>query len=254
MRRILSLVIILILITGCEAVYEISINDDFYTESLEINNHNPKSWNVGPPTTRYKEIIMRHLDENFPTDYLYEPAVMVQDDQVGEETKEEVNFYRIRLIDTSDNLGLRMSYTFNGIEEYKNSSIVMNNWQSFVFVKENNILKLNSGLDNYSFNIYERLTNLKVKLVTNYLVKEHNADEAREQVLYWNFTRENYKNKEIKVVLDMDEIVEDETDMTKKSDNFIKSGTLIIIYIVIFVTILLIGVPFIYFKVKNSNL
>jgi len=251
MKKIIFLIISLLFITGCEAVYTIHISDNIFRESLEVNNEDPASWIESEEINyAYEQIIRYYSELNIPVDYNYEPNPHTSEND--EEDSENVKFYRVELIDTEDNLGLKITHPFNGIGELSKSPIIMEHWPPEVLIKEDNLIKFSSGLENYVFDVYERLTKLTVRLSSTYLVVEHNADEVANNMFYWDFTNEDYADKEINFVIDTDQVV-DTSEINQGPEDFITSRTLLIIYSVILAIVIVIVVPYIYFKVKNSN-
>ena len=241
MRKILLLIIFSVFIVGCEAIYTIEINDNSFKETLEINNFNPDSWNKDENS--YEELVRTNAKSNIPVNYEYE---------VVEKPIQGVVYYQINLIDTPQNLGLRYSHTFNSIEEYAYSTLALYHFSSFRAIKVSNNVRINTGIINYSFDNHEHLTKFTVRLVTNYEVKEHNADEIKDDVLYWYFDRNNYENKEINVAIDMDSIANPQLFGTD-NEGYFGVYTLIVFYGLIGVILIFIGL-FIYFKVKKSNI
>jgi len=231
MKKIFILIVFLIVLTGCEATYTIEINGLNFNETLEINDR----------VRRHEEQIRESANANIPTD--------VRLDQDGPRI-EGVDYYRIDLIDTTNNFGLRYNSRFN-LEGYRFSTIANNYVSPFRLSHANGIIEMSVG-DQQSFQIYPNLNRITIRLVTSNNVLSHNADEVNNGVLYWFFTRENYQNKNIDVRL-TDEIYNPTGLWQLNDDGFIGANTLMAIYLIIFALIIIIGIV-ILGKFKNSNL
>jgi len=242
MKKVLMLLMFLLVVTGCEAIYTIEINNNEFRETLTINNRDRRTWNIGNPS--YEEMIRNEARISLPTD--------IQDDFDPEGPIEGVNNYHIQLIDTSDNLGLRYFNIFNGIEEYRNSTIAVSHFSLFEINRINRVIEITSGTNNFAFEMHEHLTSFTVRLVTNYDVLDHNADEVTNGVYYWRFIRGNNDNREINVRLA--ELLDNEEPNLWQTDNdgYFGINTLIVVYIILFIT-LIISLLIIYLKIKNSN-
>lgn len=47
--KVIVLIISLFLLSGCEAIYNVEINDNYIKDELIVNNYNVTSWNKGSP-------------------------------------------------------------------------------------------------------------------------------------------------------------------------------------------------------------
>jgi hypothetical protein len=242
MKKIIGLIITLLLVTGCEAIYTIEINGDTFKETLEINNRDSSTWTLGGDEVTYEQAIRDTAKFFVPIDIRFE---------VEDEPVEGVEYYNIELIDTAQNLGLKFSHDFDGFEEYRESTIVNSNMPGFQIFNTGTRLGLNSGSNNYSFGAYGDLTKLTVRVVVNQEIVEHNADEIIGGVLYWHLTRDNYEGKEMNVILGAPSLSQPDLWQTD-DEGFLGTNSLIAIYILIG-AFLIIGACIVYVKVANSN-
>ena len=238
MKKIILLIASVFLLAGCEAIYTVEINPDFINEILVINNPNQYTWYEAEEyEISYSDLIVQHNEMNIPIDFRYDP-----DDDVIE----GVDYYEKEKINTVNNLGLKLSSPFKDIAEYSNSTIVNAHMSNFGFSLLEGNLILNKGMEHFSWDMYPLLTAITVRVVVGYDVNNHNADEDINNVLYWTFTKENYESKEIILELFLgDDIYEEEVNVGR--------DILVYVYIGVILVIFLIGVPVIYFKIKNSN-
>ena len=54
MKKIIYLILMLFLITGCDATYNLTLENNNFIENLEIINNDKITWNINNPS--YKEI------------------------------------------------------------------------------------------------------------------------------------------------------------------------------------------------------
>ena len=247
--KILILIILSIFLTGCEAVYTIEINGNDFIETLEINNRNVETWTIGNPS--YKDLITRESQLNVPTDMRVSE---VDDNELSQ------GVYQVSLIQLPNNLGLRYHYIFSGAEEYQHSSAVLAHFPSFLIKEEDGTLQISTGNNNVAFNVNPLLTRFTVRLIINQEVVSHNADEVRDGVYYWHFTRANYSGKEINVSIlqenneNSNSLYPEETPNLWETDDegYFGTNTLIAIYMILLLIGIIAGL-FIYIKIKNSN-
>jgi len=244
MKKILILISLIIILTGCEAIYTIEINGNEFRETLEINNRQRATWGTGNDIS-YEELIRTNARFYLPTDFRLDFSDL-------SEYIEGINYYDIELIDTQDNLGLRYDNVFNGINEYRNSTIALNHFSYFDIRRTNDVVYITSGNNNFSFNIHEHLNRFTVRILTDWEILEHNADEVINNVLYWHFTRENYQGREISVQLNENLDQGPGLWQTDADGNF-GANTLIMIYAFLLGIGFIIAI-FIYIKIKKSNL
>ena len=239
MKRIFGLIVILLLMSGCEAVYTIEINGTDFKETFEINNRNPETWLL--PEDAYKDVIMSTAGSYIPTDFRLEETDM---------PVEGVNYYQIELIDAAHNLGLRFFNNFKTVDEYRNSSIARNHFPLFQVLHSNEELIIKSGRQNHNFDNYNNLTKFTVRLITSNEVLEHNADSVENGVHSWTFTEENYENKTIDIKLS--DSSNNPNVLKPDADGYFGIDLLILIYILIGIVAVIAGVV-VLIKVSNSN-
>ena len=247
-KRILYLIVLMLFVVGCEAVYTIEIMGDNFTENLVVNNRDQNTWET---QLNYAYYIRFYNEIDIPTNIFHTE---------GDLRDEEMEFYQTQLIEEEDNLGIKANHNFNSLEEYQNSTIVSNHFPSLQIREESDRLIVRS-FQNNSFNMYPYLTNLTIRLVTDLYIISHNADQEDNGVLYWTFTRENYENKEINFQLDSAEppVLEEAPDNDEElglweveEDGFLVQNTLIIIYLIIG-GFIIIGLIIFFVKFKLSN-
>jgi len=238
MKKIIILALSMFLVAGCEAIYTVELDRDFINEMLVVNNPHKSTWfESEDDEMTYEDLIQMKMEMNIPIDFRYDP----DDDEI-----DGVVYYEKDEINTLNNLGLKLSSPFRDIAEYSNSTIVNAHTSNFGFsILEGNLI-LNKNMEHFSWDMYPMLDTLTIRVVSSYDVNNHNADEKINNALYWKFTRENYETKQIELELLIgDDIPENETNLG--------SDILMYVYIGAIIIIILIVVPVIYFKIKNSN-
>ena len=242
MKKIILLVSMLLVLSGCEAVYTLEINGDDYKEQLEVNNYVKESWGSGDGS--YQESIRINAQASIATDYR---------NNVNNESNERfpgIKYYVLELIETSNNLGVKYNNTFT-LDEYRYSNLAGLHFEDFKIKASTEIINIEGGKVNNVFKNYSDLNKLTIKVKTNHEVIEHNADEVLENTYYWYLTNSNYESKT--VIFQISNGYNENVDLWQLDSNgYFGINSLIVIYVLIGF-LALGGAVFIFFKIKNSN-
>lgn len=241
-KKICILLILLMLVTGCEAVYTIEVTGDGITETLEIHNYDKDSWTKG--NSLYQNLIETASKSFVATDYRNEKPEVNQ-------KIEGINYYIIQKISSPNDLGLKYQneFTFN---DYEHSTIVFSNFNQLKYRNNRDKISINSDKELSTFISYPKLNKLTVKLLTNYQVNDNNADEVKDGVYYWYFNQDDYQNKKINLEINKSREIDNLKILQIDEKGYFGKNTLIGIYTFLGL-ILLVGGGIIFFKIKNSN-
>ena len=144
MKKIIILLILMVSLTGCEAVYNLDINSDTFNEELVLTTHDK--------STKTKKTVNIALKSNIPVDNeFYKPEVTFK--------QNNLKYYQILKIDTDDELGVRYKSSLTK-EEYQSSTIVKEHYPNFKLNETGNIVSLTLGKGNI-FDDYPRKTDNK---------------------------------------------------------------------------------------------
>lgn len=215
MKKIIILLILMISLTGCEAVYNLNINNDTFNEELILTT-NDKS-------NKMQKTINIALKSNIPVDdNYYKPEVNFK--------QNNLKYYKITKIDTSNELGVRYQTELTK-EEYPSSTIVKEHIPSFKITEVGNIISLNLGNKRSIFENYPDLEKLTINVTTNKKVSKHNADGVNGNTYTWHLNKDNYKTKEIYINYKKNEQTEETVNKPEINFNliFIILGVLLIV-------------------------
>lgn len=218
------LIIILFLVSGCNAIYTINIENNTIKEKLEVQNFDNKTL----IDNEYKTLIDLYASSNITTNYNYlRPEVY--------ERIEGFNYYQIEKIDTVNNLGLIMETKYN-LDDYLNSTLLNHHFNQVNFNNNDSSFYLNSKKNNDIFKKYFYLNTLTVKVTTDKKVLENNADIINNNTYIWNINKDNQLEKEIIFKF---EKTDNDKLFVKDQNNLYNSSTLLIIYGLLFIGIII---------------
>lgn len=241
MKKIFFMILILFLLTGCEATYNLTLDSNNFIENLEINNNKISFNNHDIP---YKEMLNNASNGALATDIREEkPESNVKEDNI--------KYYDVKKIETNNTLGISYENKFS-LLEYKYSTIVNSNIDKFNYTYNKEQIMLNITNPINVFVLYPQLNNLTIKFKTNHEVIKNNADEIIDNTYYFYLNKSNYQNK--KIILELSNEYNQNTPgfLVLDEEGYFSVNTLIIIYVILGVIGLTIGIS-IYIKVRKSN-
>lgn len=237
-----------IFLVGCEATYEVDIDDNVVTENFNF---------IEKDTSKYNSSMFSHTDityqnmvnENatWPTGAFYQ-----KDGNQYEPIKMEgVEYYNQTLIN-DEGLGIKYDYTFN-LDNYNESNAVRSCFKNFAFVNGEEKITIYANNASYCFNGRKMLDKVTIKLTTSYPAISHNEDkyDKNTKTYIWNIKAANASNKTIKM-----ELSKDLKYKPKEEKNIIEkesSSSVILIIFGIFAFIAGIIVLIVYRKNKKVN-
>lgn len=177
LKKILMIVVLIILTTGCNFRYEIDITNNKVTEkrTFLINNNEVENNDV-------KETIRKKISKySINDDMMIAPSTKI----IKEET---MSGYQTIM---SSNLS-----------EYKNSDILSACYTSYNVISENSKIYLTTGRQFTCFKDFNELQEVEIILSTNHKVLEHNADEVKGSKYIWYINKQNSQNKPINIELE----------------------------------------------------
>ncbi len=213
--KIFIIVMFLILLSGCDATYELNIKNDKITEKLTVIETD-------------KSIFDKVNDAGWTVRDSFE-AFLTGDDFADED-------YKAKSLNTDDELGIE--YTSSSSKSVDNLSILNQCYTNYKVNINDDIVTVDTGTDFGCYEYYENLDKIKVILKTNHKVISTNADSMEDGSYIWNITKEG--NKQIQISY-YESIV----------DNSLSLKTIMLIVGII----VIIGIAFvvIYNKIKNKN-
>lgn len=231
--KIVTLILMLCFLTGCDANYKLeyvnnSFNESFSTFNLSGLEEEVKSVYNFDLSTNYLDVSDYSKEEGLAEGYTYYEKNLQQEN------------------------GLILSYQYNFSEDnYINSQIARMLFPNMHFV--NNELK--SGKISDIYLRYPDLNNITIEFKSDKFISNNNADDIKNNVYYWYINKNNYENKEINITFseedgrDIVEILQDEAKELDKNDyNKISKNVFIGLGVILFIISI-----FVFIKFKNSN-
>ena len=241
MKKIIFMILILFLLTGCEATYNITLDSNNFIENLQINNNKVLFDNTNEP---YKLMLDNALTGALATDF--------REEKPESNFKEEgIKYYDINKTETNNTLGISYKNEFS-LLEYKYSTIVNSNIEKFNYTYNKEKITINISEPINVFIMYPELNNLTIKFRTNHEVINNNADEILNDTYYYHLNKNNYKNKKIILELSKDYNIKQGGFLDLDEEGYFSINTLIIIYGILGIIGLTIGIS-IFIKVRRSN-
>lgn len=222
--KCLILVFLIFMMCGCTAEVNLDISDNKIKESVDITFYQ----NALYP----KDIIKSSFRNYIP---VYAKNLIV--DTMPDEPLEGIDYYTKKETDLGNGYKFNYSYDFN-INEYKEARTVKDGFRSYniTFNQDDHTISLFAEGTLLYFNEYPELEEVKINIKTDYLVKENNADNVKDNTYTWVFKKDDVKS--INMLIDT-------SDVVKNVDN---TNIIIIAYILI-----VIGFIFLLLLLKNKR-
>lgn len=220
MKKKVLFIICMFLLTGCDAVYNLEIDNFKVNESTNIyfneSDYNHESYVIFSDDKRVSNID-ELIDNSINEDYLAFTG--------GLNDKE---YYNKKRLSDDDGKGINLNYSYK-YDNYINSSLLNSCGKDVSFINDNKTLSLSVEFLPSCFMAENGtyLNNLTVNIKTNLKVSENNADTIDGNIYSWIINDDNYYDKNIKIVM-------------KKSKNIVSSTDYSILFIVLFLILIII--------------
>ncbi len=236
MKKIILLLGMVILLSGCSATYDIEIYNNDINEQLSFWDDSSKIVELDGEEEGTEEQI-EPLNYGKMVDNFYKEQVQAFDNEGS-------IFLKQKKLTDHYKYGIKYSYKYS-TDNYKNAYIPNTLIKYFNFLKEKNIYILSTGEGATAdiYNEHKTLDNLTIHLKTNHKVKNNNADRVDGYNYYWDINRSNYTDKKIYIELDT-------KDKVNNYEGEITTTIIIVLSIAIFALIVII---FLNKKRKSNN-
>lgn len=184
MKKILILFVLLFLITGCEATYNLSINNLGLNEELLVG------------TDTSSEVI-----ETYDGNSLVNLLNKYNNDYISVYYDDTNPYYKVDNYQTNNIYGLKLNHNFR-ITDYYRSSMVKKAFKEFNIAVNNDIITMKTSDKCLLFDEYANLNTLQINITLDYDIIYSNADYVSGNVYTWNINRENYKSHGISIIYD----------------------------------------------------
>jgi len=194
MRKIFLLISLILFVTGCEATYSIKIDDDTFYENVEI--YTTDLDNINNPLDDYGSLSMKEMFDL----QSYYPAYFNDSNYNPYESEKQnnVNYYNQVRINNHNQYGIKYDYQF-GFEDIFRSRAINTCYKEFNIAESNDIYSITTNNKARCFDNYKLLDKVTIILEIDNKLLYSNADYVNNNLYYWYITRENYKNKSIKL-------------------------------------------------------
>jgi hypothetical protein len=221
LKKIILSVLLLLLVSGCDAVYNVEIYNDTCKEDATIIEDNSSNWY---DKNQYGGTFKDMLDEEYNHDNYY---------------------YSKKMISSETELGLNYKGKLS-LSDYDTSSIVYRCYDYFSMTEQDDSIVISTSNHNLCFDNYKWLDSLIVNVKTNHKVINNNADNVNGNTYTWNLTK--YDNdRSIQIELSKDEYVFNYDNEILK-----KFGTVAIVAGAIILVLIFVALYF-YIKSKRAN-
>lgn len=174
MKKIFILVCLLLL-TGCNATYEITIKDNKIKEKLTLVELDQSKFDF-------------ENDTGWTLRQLFESQLEVSNDEFSKED------YTVK--DLSNNNKLGLEYNSKSSENLINSPAINQCYTSPIMRKDDKVIKFSSGSSFTCFDYYDNLEQVTIVLKTNHKVLSSNAHKVEDDKYTWIITKDGEKNIE----------------------------------------------------------
>lgn len=186
MKKAIILILMIFLLSGCDAIYQAEITDDGIIESTYFlaNENDTYSTNPDPienpngPSTNSSidEVIDAYYNQDYPA---FDNDMSKKDN------------YQKDKISYEDRLGLSLKYTYS-LADYGKSSLIHYCYEDIKIQKSKKylIFDIKDNSKCFTQDIYEKLDSLTIKITSPDIV-ESNADSISGNTHTWILTKEN---------------------------------------------------------------
>lgn len=228
MKKILLSIILLLLMTGCTATYEIKVSNEKIYENLTVLESRGKSKEkVDELGNTFETYAKKYGTKNKIITsfyYLYSDQGCV----------ENCSYYNNKYINNEENIGYLLSNTFS-FEEYKDSAIANELLPGFSSEYDGRYLTISGGNSWNFINGYNNLDKITINIETNYKITSTNGKKINNTTYQWNVYKGNTDGlKGVYIVIDTKEIIKE-----KKSSLISYIIIVIVLIVLIFVGIFL---------------
>ena len=235
MKRLVWMLLLLLLVTGCEAEYNLTINKATIDEQFQIYEKDPNKWdsNVELFSLSFKDVINNNLQ--------YKTGIYI-DEQLNDTEEDNNNyiFYKPVKINTKEKLGILYKYKFS-VDRYEKAYFPNNCFDNIKVYQEkgNIILSTSKG-----FNCLEKeynLSSLTINITTKYEVLNNNSDTVDGRTYKWIINEDNYQDKNIYIKVNTKKLSNVKINSDKENDIvklFLTFGVAIAILLIIVIIFL----------------
>ncbi len=212
MKKIIILLITIILLTGCNATYDITFNKDNISDSIKVYTD---SKIVNNATNKQIETFSNELG-NWERGYEY---------------------YKREIYTTDKITGYNYTYNFN-YEEYDAMSQLRKCYKDFELKYTKDTITLSTSNEFLCSTYYKNINSININISSEYEIINSNSDTQKNNIHSWNINKNNSKNKPIKLTISKKNEYKEEK-INKKNKLNIKSLLTLIIFILLIIVLII---------------
>lgn len=241
-KKKLLILLSVFLITGCQAEYNIVIDDNLVKEELLVYETNMNKWNTiqGNNILTYEQYQQEYKDA--PVGIYYNDQNI--DGEVGFNSNR--SYYTINLINNNNRKGLSFNTNFN-LNRYDNSYITKNCFKYINVLNQLGTISISTSNELTCMDYIDGLDKITINIKTDYEVLETNATSVNNKTYTWVITKDNYTNSNIYIKLSKS--INSNSSSNKKNNNV---SNFQLTYLIIVVVLLLLGF-LVYTKFKKNS-
>lgn len=172
MKKILLLITLVLLLTGCKATYNISFDSNEINESIKIYTDNTLIESADQKT------IQKASDELYNFEYGYD-------------------YYKKEKFFEGNNTGYNYTYGFN-YSDYNMYTQLQKCYDEFNY-QNGDYITLNTSNEFTCFDYYPEIEEVTINITSKYEITNSNADEVNKNTYTWVINKDNYKNKPLSI-------------------------------------------------------
>lgn len=179
--KLISLLAIIFIVTGCEANYNLTIEKDKMIETVDFFADNTKA---------NSNIIKTYLDGDLMAYYDLDSKMPRNYEKKG--------------IDSKNKVGLNLSYEYSDDNLQKSALLNMCYYNKNIIKTDDTLIITTDGKAMCFYKDGQKtLDKLTINIKSNFKVLENNADKIEDDVYTWYITDENYQNHPINLKVDL---------------------------------------------------
>lgn len=244
-KKKLLILLSMFLITGCQAEYNIVIEDNVVKEELLVYETNMNKWNTiqGNNILTYQQYQQEYKDA--PVGIYY------NDQNIDGEIwfNPSRNYYTIDLLSDNNKKGLSFNTDFN-LNRYADSYIIRNCFKHINILNQLDTISISTNNELSCMNYIDGLNKITINIKTNYNVLDTNATSINDNTYTWVITKNNYMNSNI--YIKMNKSINSNSSSSNNTTNNNSVSNFQLIYLIIVIVFFLIGL-LIYTKFKNNS-
>lgn len=232
-KKIIFLVLLLLMTSGCEIEYTLDMDNDTYIEKT-IATGNPEA--LSEQTVDLTSEVLYDIYKTKPIPIFNDVILQAESD----EKIKDVTYYKTKDLSSNNQYGLQFTGKFN-FKDIGKSSLINYVYNDFSISKKDNETTLSTGKKFKLFEQYPNLDKATINIKTKNKVIKNNADTIKNNTYTWYITKENYQNKPMTITIKQNQL------------NFKFKQTKVLIMAVVIMSIIAIVSIFIKYKRKKIN-